>query len=88
MEIQGLKIAQKCYITTICTRRALLHHHHVETVPWGGKSATALCFPSVNQRRSMPGREENRTIGGKKGKNCHTNASEFQKRKTCRGEIE
>ncbi len=49
-----------------CNRRALLQHHHVETVAWGGKPATALCLPSVDQRRSMPGREENRMMRGKK----------------------
>lgn len=45
-------------------QRTLLQHHHVETVPWGGKPAAALCLTSVDQRRSMPGREENRRIGG------------------------
>lgn len=67
MEIQGPKIAQKCYTTTVCMQRTLLQHHHVETVPWGGKPATALCLTSVDQGRSMPGREENRMIGGAGG---------------------
>lgn len=67
MEFQGPKIAQKCYTTTIRTQRALLQHHHVETVLWGGKSATALCLLSVEQRRSVPEREQDdeQGVGGK-----------------------
>lgn len=78
---------QKCYTTTVCTQRALLQHHRVETVPWGRKPATALCLPSVDQRRSMPGREENSMMKGEK-RNDHTNAPQFQeKSKTRRGEF-
>lgn len=50
MEILGQKIAHKCYITTMCTWRALLQHHHVETVPWGVKPATELCLPIASEK--------------------------------------